>query len=71
MSLRFLAAVLLFGLSTVAQTERITARQAKGHVGEVEAVCGKVVSTRYASRSKGEPTFLNLDEPYPTRYSRL
>jgi hypothetical protein len=28
-------------------------------------VCGKVVSTHYAKSSKGEPTFLNLDEPYP------
>jgi len=24
-----------------------------------------VVSTHYASGSKGQPTFLNLDEPYP------
>ena len=31
----------------------------------MEIVCGKVVSARYASRSKGQPTFLNLDEPYP------
>jgi hypothetical protein len=28
-------------------------------------VCGKVASTHYAKSSKGEPTFLNLDEPYP------
>ena len=28
-------------------------------------VCGKVVSTHFASGSKGQPTFLNLDEPYP------
>jgi hypothetical protein len=28
-------------------------------------VCGKVVSTHYAKSSKGEPTFLNLDEAYP------
>jgi hypothetical protein len=25
----------------------------------------KVVSTHYASSSKGQPTFLNLDELYP------
>ena len=24
-----------------------------------------VASTHYADRSKGQPTFLNLDEPYP------
>ncbi len=28
-------------------------------------MCGKVASTHFASKSKGEPTFLNLDEPYP------
>jgi hypothetical protein len=48
-----------------AQTQRITAAAAKDHVGEREVVCGQVVSTRYASKSKGEPTFLNLDQPYP------
>lgn len=55
---------LLVGVAT-AQTEHITARQAKDHIGEVQTVCGKVVSARWASHSKGEPTFLNLDEPYP------
>jgi hypothetical protein len=28
-------------------------------------ICGTVVSANYSSRSKGQPTFLNLDEPYP------
>ena len=28
-------------------------------------LCSKVASTHYAKNSKGEPTFLNLDEPYP------
>jgi hypothetical protein len=50
---------------TAAQSSKITPRQAKDHVGEVQTVCGKVVSTRHAATSKGEPTFLNLDEPYP------
>jgi hypothetical protein len=65
MNVLIFVAVLLFGISTAAQREGITARQAKDHVGKMEIVCGKVVSARYASRSKGEPTFLNLDEPYP------
>jgi DNA/RNA endonuclease YhcR with UshA esterase domain len=43
----------------------ITAAEAKNHIGERATVCGNVVSTRYAARSKGNPTFLNLDEPYP------
>jgi hypothetical protein len=41
---------------------KITAAEAKDHVGETRTVCGKVVSTDYASGSKGQPTFLNLEE---------
>ena len=47
------------------QTGHFTATEAKNHVGEKATVCGKVVSTHFASGSKGQPTFLNLDEPYP------
>jgi DNA/RNA endonuclease YhcR with UshA esterase domain len=47
------------------QTKRISPAEAKDHVGERATVCGGVVSTRFATRSKGEPTFLNLDQPYP------
>jgi hypothetical protein len=57
--------VLAIGLCAAAQTSKITARQARNHIGEVQTVCGRVASTRYAPRSKGQPTFLNLDEPYP------
>ena len=56
---------LLLAFSTAAQTNKITPAEAKDHVGETRTVCGKVVSTHFASKSKGEPTFLNLDEPYP------
>jgi len=48
-----------------AQSGHIAAAEAKNHVGEKVTVCGKVVSTHFASGSKGQPTFLNLDEPYP------
>jgi hypothetical protein len=61
--------VLAFCLLTIptlhAQTKKITAAEAKDHIGDRATVCGKVVSTHYAKNSKGEPTFLNLDEPYP------
>jgi hypothetical protein len=58
-------AVLLISICAAAQTGKITAQQARDHVGEVQTICGKVASTHYATRSKGQPTFLNLDEPYP------
>ncbi len=55
----------LLACTADAQTNKITAAEAKDHVGETRTVCGKVASTHYASGSKGQPTFLNLDEPYP------
>jgi hypothetical protein len=48
-----------------AQARRLTSAEAKNHVGERATVCGNVVSAHYAARTKGNPTFLNLDEPYP------
>ena len=48
-----------------AQAGRLTSAEAKNHIGERATVCGKVVSAHYAARTKGNPTFLNLDEPYP------
>ena len=59
------ACFVLLVFNTAAQTNKITAAEAKDHVGETRTVCGKVASTHYASGSKGQPTFLNLDEPYP------
>lgn len=45
----------------------IPAAEAGEHVGERGTVCGEVASTRYADRAKGQPTFLNLDRPYPNQ----
>ncbi|HEX4601126.1 MAG TPA: DUF3761 domain-containing protein [Gemmatimonadales bacterium] len=49
------------------QQASLTASEAKAHVGETATVCGIVASTRYAATSRGQPTFLNLDQPYPTQ----
>jgi len=45
----------------------ISAKEAADHVGQKATVCGAVVSAKYATSTRGEPTFLNLDEPYPTQ----
>lgn len=45
----------------------IPAAEAVRHVGERGTVCGEVASTRYAPTANGEPTFLNLDRPYPNQ----
>jgi hypothetical protein len=62
---KVLSAFLAVAFCATAQNANLTAREAKDHVGEVRTVCGKVASTHYATGSKGQPTFLDLDEPYP------
>ena len=59
--------IVLFPVAaTSAQVPRtLTPAQARDHLGEQATVCGKVVTARYAASARGEPTFLNLDEPYP------
>lgn len=59
-----LGSVVLLAVSGFAQSP-ISAAEAKNHVGERATVCGEVASTHYAARSRGNPTFINLDKPYP------
>ena len=47
--------------------KKLTAAEAKDHVGETATVCGNVVSTRYAASTKEQPTFLDLDKAYPNQ----
>jgi hypothetical protein len=54
-------------LSPVQAQKKLSASEAKEHFGEIATVCGAVVSTRYADSSKGQPTFLNLEKPYPNQ----
>jgi hypothetical protein len=62
------ALCLLSGSATaLGQAKRLTAAEAKDHIGEQNTVCGKVASTRYAATTRGKPTFLNLDQPYPSQ----
>jgi len=64
--LRLFAAVILFSsIQLVAQT--YSAEQASSHIGEKATVCGLVASAHYAASTKGQPTFLNLDKPYPNQ----
>jgi len=64
--LRSLSAVILCASLAHAQAS-ISATEAKNHVGDKATVCGQVASTHYAARSRGNPTFINLDRPYPNQ----
>ena len=60
-----LAALSLVPTAFLGQVDVITAKDAANHVGERTTVCGVVASTKFADQSRGQPTFLNLDRPYP------
>ncbi len=69
--MRSAIACIAFALATQASiavaADLLTAQQAAEHVGETATVCGIVASANYATKSKGQPTFLNFDQPYPNQ----
>lgn len=61
--------ILVLGLLVVSSRSdaaSLTPVQAKNHIGETATVCGVLASATFAARTKGQPTFLNLDQPYPS-----
>ena len=58
------AAVLLWPFAAAAAC--ISAGEAQRHVGENTCVCGAVASSHYVPKGR-QPTFLNLDKPYPNQ----
>jgi hypothetical protein len=57
--------IALAAFTSYSPTDKITASEAKNHIGKTATVCGVVASAHYAVSSPGQPTFLNLDKPYP------
>ena len=50
-----------------ADSTTITPAAAINYVGQTVTVCGVVASANYAQQVKRQPTFLNLDKPYPNQ----
>lgn len=46
-------------------SQTLTSAEARNHIGETATVCGHVTSAHYSARGNGQPTFINLDKPYP------
>jgi DNA/RNA endonuclease YhcR with UshA esterase domain len=58
----------LFAGFTVGQgNKKIRASEAGQHIHERATVCGNVASSRYLSKSRSQPTFLNLGKSYPNQ----
>ena len=66
-SLVLASATLLVLVAPAQAQKKISAAETKEHIGETATVCGTVASARYAASTKGQPTFLNLDKPYPNQ----
>jgi hypothetical protein len=47
------------------ERETVTPEEALKYHGQSRTICGKIASTRYAAKSKDQPTFLHLGKPYP------
>ena len=46
----------------------ITSERAGKYIGKTKTVCGMVASSFYDQKNAGQPTFLNLDRPFPDHY---
>jgi len=57
----FLFANIVFSANNISPEDAIN------HIGQQATVCGNVSSTHFSSRSKGQPTFINLNRPYPNQ----
>jgi hypothetical protein len=64
---RIIASLGVLLLSTAAVSANLTTSEAAKHVGDNATVCGIVASVHTATGSKGSPTFVNLDKPYPNQ----
>ena len=58
---------LIWAAGSYAQQEYVSPIDAHKFIGMEKTVCGTVANATYAVRTKGRPTFLNLDQPYPTQ----
>lgn len=56
---------LIISIAALAGAQTIPTSEAAKHVGERETVCGTVAGEHTAVSSRGTPTFINLDQPYP------
>jgi hypothetical protein len=65
--LLIIIAVLVGFVSIAHAQETLGPDEAGKFIGQQKTVCGKVAGSHYAVRSKGQPTFIYLDKPYPNQ----
>lgn len=67
--IRIMLGLILCHAISFAQT--IPASEEAKHVGEHATVCRTIAGSHTATRSRGTPTFINLDRPYPDQVFTL
>lgn len=55
----------LFIVPSVFSANNISPEDAINHIGQQAIVCGNVASIHFSFRTKGQPTFINLNKSYP------
>jgi hypothetical protein len=60
-----LVASALLAWASAAYAAPVRPEEAVRHAGESGTVCGTVASAKFAATSRSQPTFLNLDRPFP------
>jgi len=60
-------ALMVFAFAASLSAQEIPAAEASSHAGQNATVCGLVTGVHTAAGSKGKPTFLNFDKPYPSQ----
>jgi hypothetical protein len=59
----FTATLLL--MTAIGKAQTLTTAQARAHDGDNATVCGVIASEHVAASSRGKPTFIDLDAPFP------
>ena len=58
---------ILLTAGTAFSADTVTPEDAINYIGKQATVCGKVASTKFSTRSRRQPTFINLNKPYPNQ----
>jgi hypothetical protein len=66
-SARIMSLILVLCASAAFAGSTLSTSEAARHVGEPATVCGDIASEHTATTSRGAPTFINLDKPYPNQ----
>jgi hypothetical protein len=59
--------ILLLCAAVTCAGSALSTSEAAKHIGERATVCGDIASEHTATSSRGSPTFINLDQPYPNQ----